>query len=112
MEIFWPEAQGDEDIVDCDSKMYYRDVFSFTTRLRVAAQTRDLSIICHDIALCLKNSANMWWTMELNDVVRYGLINHLDGVQAIYDKLKKRFYQALSRALAKFKQMIYTVQDT
>ncbi|OJD10093.1 hypothetical protein ACJ73_09940 [Blastomyces percursus] len=109
--IFWPEAQGDEDIVDRDSKIYYRDVFSSTTRLRVAAQTRDPSIIRHDIAFCLKGSANTWWTMELDDVTRCGLINHPDGVQAICDKLEKRFRQAPSRALAKFERMIYTVQD-
>ncbi|OJD11126.1 hypothetical protein AJ78_08038 [Emergomyces pasteurianus Ep9510] len=93
------------------AKTYYRDIFSFTTRLRVAAQTRDSSIICHDIALCLKGSVNTWWTMELDDVTRCGLINHPDGVQAICDKLEKRFRQALSRALAKFEWMIYTVQD-
>ncbi|OJD10826.1 hypothetical protein AJ78_08262 [Emergomyces pasteurianus Ep9510] len=71
----------------------------------------DPSIIRHDIALCLKDSANTWWTMELDDVTRYGLINHPDGVQAICDKLKKRFHQAPSRALAKFERMIYSVQD-
>ncbi|OJD20838.1 hypothetical protein ACJ73_07827 [Blastomyces percursus] len=109
--IFWPEAQGDEDIVGRDSKTYYRDVFSFTTRLRVAAQTRDPSIIRHNIALCLKVSVNTWWTMELDDVTRCGLINHPDGVQATCDKLEKRFRQAPSRALTKFERMIYTVQD-
>ncbi|OJD20690.1 hypothetical protein ACJ73_07976, partial [Blastomyces percursus] len=109
--IFWPEAQGDEDVLDKDSKTYYRDVFSFTTRLRVAAQTKDPAIIRHDIALCLKGSANTWWTMELDDVTRYGLINHPNGVQAICDKLEKRFRQAPSKALAKFEQMTYTIQD-
>ncbi|OAX83215.1 hypothetical protein ACJ72_02432 [Emergomyces africanus] len=80
--IFWPDAEGDEDIINKESKTYYRGVFSFTTRLRVAAQTRDPAIIRHDIALCLKGSANTWWTMELDDVTRCGLINHPEGVQA------------------------------
>lgn len=54
-------------------RTYYREVFSFTTCLRVAAQTRDPAVIRQDIGLCLKGSANIWWAMELDDVTRYGL---------------------------------------
>jgi hypothetical protein len=33
----WDKEWGDSDLVDKDGKNYYRDVYAFTNRLRVAA---------------------------------------------------------------------------
>ncbi len=69
--LFYPNLplhEGEGDVVDKNNKIYYRNVHFFTNRVRVAAFTRDASIIRKNLDSCLRGEAELWWNNQLDKV--------------------------------------------
>ena len=82
--FFYPDmpiSWGCEDVVDREDKIYYRSATTFTNRLRIAASTRDAAKIRQNLDTCLHGEAKKWWTNELDELVRVGLIAHHNDVK-------------------------------
>ena len=47
-----PLTQGDKDIIEKDSKLYYQNVYSFTNRIKVATQTQDTNKVKQMLDTC------------------------------------------------------------
>ena len=54
-----PRDWGDSDVVERDGKMYYRNVYAFTNRIRVAAQTRDSTKLKTALDACFRGEAEL-----------------------------------------------------
>ena len=106
-----PTTWGKGDIVDKDGKNYYRNMHSFTNRVRVAALTRDPKQIRQNLDACFREKAELWWNSQLDKVIRIGLINHLNSVEEFCNALERRFKPTLSEAWNKFHAYRYTVKD-
>lgn len=50
---------GENDVVDRDGKVYYHNVYTFTNRIRVAAQTRDTNKLKQTLDMCLRGKAEL-----------------------------------------------------
>ena len=55
-----PWDWGELDVIEKEGKVYYRNVFSFTNRIRVAAQTRDLTKLKASLDACFRGEAELW----------------------------------------------------
>ena len=95
-----PSAWGLGSKVTRDEKVYYRTVYAFTNRLKVMAITRDDAMLPTTIDLALRGEALLWWTYELSDVTRIGLVRSADGLNKWCKALEERFKQPASEALA------------
>ncbi|CAF9938253.1 hypothetical protein IMSHALPRED_000729 [Imshaugia aleurites] len=67
---YQPEHGQQEPIINADKHVYYRDVYVFVDRPKDLATRYN---IIHVIALYLRGSALMWYSMELTDLERTGL---------------------------------------
>lgn len=107
---FWPDLQGDSDIIDKDDKCYYRTVYAFTNRVRVFGQIRDKATICKNLDTCLRGEALSWWNNELDRTTRLGLQQDND-IEPYCLKLEARFKPTPSEALRKLQNTRYTPLD-
>lgn len=105
------ETQGGGDALTRDDKMIYRDVFSFTRRLRVYATSYGATVVQRMIPRCLLGRANRWYVDELSDATRSRLDRTKDGVEEWCDLLEGRFRDPPSQSLARLREARYTVQD-
>ena len=58
--IFWPNiltSYGTGDVINEGKERYYSNIYSFVARVRVAAATRDATILRQNLDLCLKGEA-------------------------------------------------------
>ena len=67
-------ADSHMDLVDREGHTYYRNVFAFTNRLRVATTTRDAIKVKQIIDTCSRGEAAIWWNTQLDRVRRTGII--------------------------------------
>jgi hypothetical protein len=74
-----------------DDKSYYRNVWSFTNRLKILASTRDKRQLAQSIEAYLKGEAEKWWNNELINIERIGLIYNPTGVEEWCNLLEDRF---------------------
>ena len=54
-----PREWDKNDVVDRDGKVYCRNVYTFTNRIRVAAQTRDTNKLRQTLNMCLRGEAEL-----------------------------------------------------
>ena len=54
-----PLDWGDKDIVEKDSKLYYRNIYNFTNRIRIVAQTWDVTKLKQTLNTCLQGEAEL-----------------------------------------------------
>ena len=101
---------GDKDIIEKDGKLYYRNVYSFTNRIKVATQTRDITKVKNILDTCFRGEAELWWNNQLDDVIRAGYIAR-PGVEDMCKALETRFRPPPSEALAKYNATQYSVED-
>ena len=90
--------------------MYYRNVYRFTNRIRVLAQTQDPAKLKQVLDTCLRGEAEIWWNDQLSDVLRIGYLG-APGVEDFCKALEQRFRPPPSEAFAKFTGTRYTVED-
>jgi hypothetical protein len=105
-----PLTWGDKDIIEKDGKLYYRNVYSFTNRIRVASQTRDIAKLRQMLDTCLRGEAELWWNNQLDNVMRRGYLTG-EGVEDFCKALEIRFRPPPSEALAKYNATRYSVED-
>ena len=55
-----PLEWGIGDIINRDSKVYYRDTYTFTNRIRSAARTQDLTRVKELLEICFQGDAVLW----------------------------------------------------
>jgi len=106
-----PKEWGEGDVVDRDNKNYYRNVQSFTNRVRVAAATRDARQRRQNLDVNLRGEAELWWNTQLSEVSRLGLVAHPNGVEEWCKALEKRFKISPSEAWTNFNLTRYTLED-
>jgi len=112
--LFYPNMLknwGDGDVVDKDNKNYYRNVYSFTNQVRVAAATRDAKQIRQNLDANLREEAELWWNTQLSEVICLGLVAHPNSVKEWCKALEKRFKVSPSEAWNKFTTTRYTLED-
>ena len=105
-----PLTWGDKDIIEKDGKLYYRNVYSFTNRIRVATQTRDTNKVKQMLDTCFRGEAELWWNNQLDDILRAGYLA-TEGVEKLCKALETRFRPPPSEALAKYNATRYSVED-
>ena len=105
-----PLSWGDKDIIEKDGKLYYRNVYSFTNRIRVATQTRDTNKVKQVLDTCFRGEAELWWNNQLDDILRAGYLA-TEGVEKLCKALETRFRPPPSEALAKYNATRYSVED-
>ena len=105
-----PPSWGDKDVVEKDGKLYYRNAYSFTNRIRVASQTRDPVKVKQVLDTCFRGEAELWWNNQLDSVLRAGYVA-TPGVEDFCSALELRFRPPPSEALAKYNATRYLVED-
>ena len=85
-----PWDWGDSDVVEKEGKIYYRNVYAFTNRVHVAAQTRDAKKLKAMLDTCFHGEADLWWTNQLDNILRTGYIRTA-GVDEYCKALENRF---------------------
>ena len=65
---FDPQANTNEDVVVKDRDMIYRNVFSFTNRVRVKTTTVEPGLVCQNLNSCLLGQVDKWYTEELSHI--------------------------------------------
>ena len=98
-----PWDWGDADSVERDGKVYYRNVYAFTNRVRVAAQTQPKLKSSLDACLC--GEAEQWWTNQLTEVMRMGYIA-IHGVEHFCRAIEIHFHPTLDEFCARFNATI------
>ena len=94
-----------------ENHQIYRNVFSFTNRLRVKASTMDTAILRQNIDSCLLGKANTWYSEELAHLSRVGLRNDINGVEEWCKALEARFRDPPGKSLALLEKIRYTTDD-
>ena len=112
--LFYPDmptSWGSGSTVTKGDKTYYRNVWSFTNRLKVMATTRNKAQLAQAIEGCLKGEGELWCNNEKTNITRIGLIHDPSGVDEWCNLLEQRFKQPPSEALQTLHSLRYTVQD-
>jgi len=112
--LFYPNMLknwGDSNVVDKDNKNYYRNVYSFTNRVRVAAATQDAKQIHQNLDANLHEEVELWWNTQLSEVTCLGLMAHFNSIKEWCKTLEKRFKVSPSEAWNKFTTTRYTLED-
>jgi hypothetical protein len=86
MARFWDASE----VVVIETKVYYRTVYAFTNRLRVAAQSRNPKEITQNLYTCFRGEALRWWNNELDKITRAGL-SFAATIDDWHAELEKRF---------------------
>ena len=89
----------------------YHNVFSFTNRLRVKADTMDVALLRQNLDACLLGAAEQWYTNELSHVIRVGLRNDQNNLKEWCDALEARFRDSPGKSLSIVEAIRYTVRD-
>src|SRR5438045_9580392 len=105
-----PLDWGDKDVIEKDGKLYYRNVFNFTNRIRVVSQTRDIAKLKQTLDTCLRGEAELWWNNQLDHIMRLGYLA-ATSLDHYCEALEARFRPPPSEALAKFTTTRYSVED-
>ena len=109
---YFDPTEGMSDSIDeRDRDRTYRNVFSFTNRLRVKATTIDPAVIRHNLDTCLLGKADTWYTEELSHVQRVGLRADNNGVNEWCKALENRFRDSPTKAMEKPETTRYTLLD-
>lgn len=108
---FDPSSDLKEDVTIKDKDQVYRNVFSFTNRVRVKATTMDPALIRNNLDTCLLGRAKTWYTEELSHIQRVGLRMDPSGVEEWCRHLKARFRESPGRFLVALESTRYTIQD-
>lgn len=89
-----------------DGKTIYHNVFAFTERLRAKSTAyHDLS---KHVDECLRGKADRWFTVEISNTTRAGLMTNID---LWCESLEKRFAEASNVSLQKLEKLRYTIAD-
>jgi hypothetical protein len=94
-----PSPWGYGDMITKDDISYYRNVWSFTNRLKVLAATPDKRQLAQSIEACLKVEAEKCWNNELTNIERIGLVHDPTGVEEWCNLIEARFKEPPSEAL-------------
>ena len=105
-----PYTWGTAEVVDKEDKVYYRSVYAFTNRLRVAAQTKDPAKMSSNLDTCFRGEAARWWNNEVDELVRGGLI-HTRDINNWCRVLEERFKLPPSQAMDRLDNIHYTIRD-
>ena len=89
----------------------YHNVYSFTNRLRVKADSMDVTLLRQNLDACLLGSAEQWYTNELSHMIRAGLRNDQNGVKEWCDALESRFRDSPDKSLSIVEAIRYTIRD-
>ena len=89
----------------------YHNVYSFTNRLRVKADTMDVALLRQNLDACLLGSAEQWYTNELSHVIRVGLRNDQNALKEWCDALESRFRDSPGKSLSIVEAIRYTIRD-
>ena len=89
----------------------YHNVYSFTNRLRVKADTMDVALLRQNLDACLLGAAEQWYTNELSHVFRVGLRNDQNKLKEWCDALEARFRDSPGKSLSIVEAVRYTVRD-
>ena len=103
---YQPEHGQQEPIINADKHVYYRDVYVFVDRPKDLATRYN---IIHVIALYLRGSALMWYSMELTDLERTGLRTADPALW--YTTLINRFKVRTATALSQLIGQTYSLHD-
>jgi hypothetical protein len=107
---FDPQDQGP--LVEVKDKVQvYRNVFSFTNRLRVKAHFMDLRILRERLDECLLGRADTWYNQELDHLRRIGLRADETGITEWCKALETRFRQPPGQSLRILEALQYTLSD-
>ncbi|OAP54183.1 hypothetical protein AYL99_11718 [Fonsecaea erecta] len=112
--FFYPNAPsewGGDTTITKDDKTYYRSVQAFVSRVQALAVTRSPAAIRLTLESCLRGEAESWWTNELDNVMRVGIVQSPDGVEEWCKALEDRFKESPSDALNRLNSFKYTIFD-
>jgi hypothetical protein len=90
---------------------YYRNIYSFIARIKIAVFTRNVVIIRQNLDMCLKEEAENWWVNQLINIKCQKFIIDLTELNKWIEILKIRFRKLLSIVIFKFFKIKYTVAD-
>jgi hypothetical protein len=95
-----------------DKVQVYHNVFSFTNRLKVKAQSVNVRNMRERLDECFLRRADTWRVhmQELNHLQRLGLRADGDGIREWCDALETRFRQP-PRSLRQLEAVLYTTSD-
>ena len=108
---FFEPSPGSDDPAGDERDRIYRNVFSFTNRLRVKASTMDVAQLRSGLDACLLGRADKWYTEELEHLQRVGLRADKNGIEEWCRALETRFRDPPGKALAALESTRFTVQD-
>jgi hypothetical protein len=61
------------DVIQIKRDLYYRDVYLFVERVKDAIMMFDVEVVRTNLSTCLKESTQVWYTEELNDLKKKAL---------------------------------------
>ena len=112
--IFYPNVPSDWGTaprLERDGRTYYRDVYAFTDRLKVIAAAHGVKLVQTNLDLCLKGNAELWWSVDIEEMERYGFAHAETGLNNFYKCIEKQFKPSPSDALNQLNSIKYTVAD-
>ena len=104
------DTERDAEVIERDGKTYYRDVYAFTNRVRMAALTRSEAKIIRIIDTCLRGEADQWWNYHYFYATRAALIQG-ERIEPFCQVLEERFRLSPTEAYTRYENCKYTVDD-
>ena len=104
------DTERDAEVIERDGKTYYRDVYAFTNRVRMAALTRSEAKIIRIIDTCLRGEADQWWNYHYFYATRAALIQG-ERIEPFCQALEERFRLSPTEAYTRYENCKYTVDD-
>ena len=97
-------------VVNAGKHAYYLDVFVFVDRLKELARKHGAATVINLIPSCLRGSALIWWTVEVDDMAKE-LLEGSKKLEQWTTILIKQFRTAPTEALTALCASTYNLQD-
>ena len=97
-------------VVNAGKHVYYLDVFVFVDRLKELARKQGAAKVIDLIPSCLRGSALIWWTVEVDDMAKE-LLEGSKKLEQWTTILIKQFRTAPTEALTALCASTYNLQD-
>lgn len=94
-----------------DIEQVYHNVFSFNSRIRVKATTKNPAILRKNLDACFLSKAENWYREELSHIERVGVQSDTNRVEECCKLLENRFREAPDKSLTALKTTRYGIQD-
>jgi hypothetical protein len=100
-----------DDVVQIKRDLYYRNVYLFVERVKIAVIMFDVEIVRTNLSACLRETTHVWYIEDLSDIEKKALRIFEDDADHWCNVLLKKFKKSVASTLNYLITERYTLDD-